>query len=980
MYSMNMSALWPRMGTLYRPNWVNVSLLACAIKIAVFPAIAYAEMVNERAESNGSGFAVVDSEYLSKAKNTVRSKPVAKKAVIVNKNTAATSSVKPVKPSVKKSPTVANKTVPKTAPSMTNINNRQVSSPQPAGQQTVSVDSNISYDGEYIFDDSLVLGAIGAYGGTARFNQPNSVIPGVYQVDVFLNNKFISRKDIEFKTQSDAKVEPCIDDAFLDSLSLLSPPEAMPAGCIPLSARINGAFTQFDTSKLRLDISIPQALLKRTARGYVDPKNWDAGNTIAFANYNTSSSYSSRSDTTSTYLGLNSGINLGLWRVRQQSSYNYDENSGGKWRSIRAYVQRAIPEISSELTVGDGFTSGRLLSGMAYRGFQIGSDDRMMPETQRGYAPVVRGVARTNATVVVRQNGNILYQTTVPAGPFVIDDLYPTNYGGDIDVTVTEADGQVSSFSIPFSAVPDSLRQGAYRYSMAVGRARSVGDGKDIFGELTYQRGLSNAITLNTGTRLAKDYYSLVLGSAYTNWLGAFGVNLTYSNAKIVDGQSEDGWMTNLSYSRTIQSTGTTVSFAGYRYSTKGYRDLSDVLGIRDAYERGGAAWTSSTYLQRTRLEVTMNQTLDRYGSMFVSASKQYYRDSRPADTQIQAGYANNWGNLNYSINLSRMYNYSSEKNENMISLSLSMPLGSSIYAPVGSINSIRSPDGDYSSQATVTGLLDEANTVSYSLNANHDSRDDRVVWGGTLQKRFPVVTVNGSYNRNASDWSGTFGLRGAIVGHSGGVTLGPYVGDTFALVEAKEAKGAKLSNAQNVTIDGFGYAIVPSLSPYRYNTITLNSDGMDSNVELRDNQKIVAPYAGAVVKVKFETISGYPLLLQTTMSDKSALPMGANVYNEDGAVVGMVGQGSQVFARAEERQGKLYIRWGDEPNEQCSMSYTINGKENQVLYKVKAVCQLEQQSKPVSKLISSQPLNSQPSTSQTISNNGQFLRQGNTY
>ncbi|WP_419181903.1 hypothetical protein [Providencia rettgeri] len=32
---------------------------------------------------------------------------------------------------------------------------------------------------------------------------------------------------------------------------------------------------------------------------------------------------------------------------------------------------------------------------------------------------------------------------------------------------------------------------------------------------------------------------------------------------------------------------------------------------------------------------------------------------------------------------------------------------------------------------------------------------------------------------------------------HSGGVTLGPYSGDTFALVEAKGAKGTHVLNAQ---------------------------------------------------------------------------------------------------------------------------------------------------------------------------------------
>lgn len=48
------------------------------------------------------------------------------------------------------------------------------------------------------------------------------------------------------------------------------------------------------------------------------------------------------------------------------------------------------------------------------------------------------------------QNGHEIYQTTVAPGPFEINDLYPTSYSGDLDVTVTEANGAVSRFSVPF--------------------------------------------------------------------------------------------------------------------------------------------------------------------------------------------------------------------------------------------------------------------------------------------------------------------------------------------------------------------------------------------------------------------------------------------------------------------------------------------------------------------------------------------------
>ncbi|WP_157699308.1 fimbria/pilus outer membrane usher protein, partial [Serratia marcescens] len=47
-------------------------------------------------------------------------------------------------------------------------------------------------------------------------------------------------------------------------------------------------------------------------------------------------------------------------------------------------------------------------------------DDNMLPPNLRGYAPEVTGVAKTNAKVTISQQGRVLYETTVAAGPFRI--------------------------------------------------------------------------------------------------------------------------------------------------------------------------------------------------------------------------------------------------------------------------------------------------------------------------------------------------------------------------------------------------------------------------------------------------------------------------------------------------------------------------------------------------------------------------------
>ncbi|WP_254622297.1 fimbria/pilus outer membrane usher protein, partial [Stenotrophomonas sp. GbtcB23] len=91
--------------------------------------------------------------------------------------------------------------------------------------------------------------------------------------------------------------------------------------------------------------------------------------------------------------------------------------SGGMdWNSLSAYAQRDIPSLRSQLILGDSFTSGQIFDSVGFRGASLGSDDRMLPQSLRGYAPTLRGVAATQARVQVWQSGNLIYETSVAPG------------------------------------------------------------------------------------------------------------------------------------------------------------------------------------------------------------------------------------------------------------------------------------------------------------------------------------------------------------------------------------------------------------------------------------------------------------------------------------------------------------------------------------------------------------------------------------
>ncbi len=78
----------------------------------------------------------------------------------------------------------------------------------------------------------------------------------------------------------------------------------------------------------------------------------------------------------------------------------------------RRRLERDLTRWQSELTSGIPSRRAMCLTRYSFRNI-LASSDAMLPDSQKGFAPTIRGIARTNAQVTVRQNGYVLYQTYV---------------------------------------------------------------------------------------------------------------------------------------------------------------------------------------------------------------------------------------------------------------------------------------------------------------------------------------------------------------------------------------------------------------------------------------------------------------------------------------------------------------------------------------------------------------------------------------
>lgn len=76
--------------------------------------------------------------------------------------------------------------------------------------------------------------------------------------------------------------------------------------------------------------------------------------------------------------------------------------------------------------------------------------------------------------MVVSQQGRVLYETQVAAGPFRIQDINDA-VSGELDVRVEEQDGSVQEFKMNTANIPYLTRPGTVRYKLATGKPSEWG-------------------------------------------------------------------------------------------------------------------------------------------------------------------------------------------------------------------------------------------------------------------------------------------------------------------------------------------------------------------------------------------------------------------------------------------------------------------------------------------------------------------------
>lgn len=768
--------------------------------------------------------------------------------------------------------------------------------------------------------------------------ESGSQIPGSYRVDVVLGDRVVDTGNIEFKAVKNATgeeaLQPCLSVEQLAGWGVrteLFPDLSAEGGCARLDA-IPQAATEFQFSDQRLLISVPQAALSSPVRGDVPPEMWDEGINAGMLNYSISGANnrfrnSGGSDSNNQYANLRPGINMGPWRLRNYTTWNRDGSGQANWENVYTYAQRAIIPLKAQLTAGDSSSSSDVFDSLPFRGMQLASDDDMLPDSMKGYAPVVRGIARTNAQVVVRQNGYQIYQTYVAPGAFEIIDMYPTGGAGDLSVTIKEADGSEQHFTVPFASLPVLQREGRLRYAATGGLYRSYNSSidKTPFGQLTAIYGLSQGVTLYGGLQESDKYQSVATGLGKNmGSAGAVSADLTQAWATPKDKEISSGQSWRIRYSKNFVETGTNFAIAGYRYSTSGYYGMQEVL---DSYGDNGTAEER----RRNRMELTMSQSMGgNLGALMMSAVKEDYWQAGQKMESYSAGYSSAWQSISYGLTYtysknSRGVNQAVYDRDQQVALNVSVPLDK--FQPQSWANYSMNTSKNNGSSHTLgaSGIALENNALNWNVQQGYGTNG--VGYTGNANANYKgtygEMTAGYAYDKHADRFN--YGLQGGVVAHSDGVTLSQPLGETNVLVKAPGVKGVGVQNQTGAKTDFRGYTLVSTVMPYRKNDVTLMTETLPDDAELELTTKTVVPTRGAIVRADYKTSVGMRALMVLTQADGRPIPFGA-IANSDAAArdAFIVGNAGQVYLTGLADEGKLLVSWGEESHNQCTVKYNL--------------------------------------------------------
>lgn len=783
----------------------------------------------------------------------------------------------------------------------------------------------------------------------AVFSRDLYIVPGVYPFKLYINNVYLPEEKIHIVSLGDETSEACLTSDIVEkfnlnksALSSLKWQKMDELECLEMTS-LAGMTAKPDLSNNSLTINIPKMHQEYSTFDWEPASRWEDGITGIISDYSLTSQYNhslgSNYASDAIYLsGLGViGANLNSWRIRGhwQGTYNHIQTNKAedvkelKWNNIYAY--RAVRGLKAKLIVGEDYLQSDLFDSFKYTGIALRSDDNMLPPNLRSYAPEITGFAETNAIVKISQDGRIIYESLVPAGPFRIQNLN-SGISGTLQVTVEESDGRVSEFEVEAKNVPFLSRPGAIRYKISMGRPTDLNhhiDG-DLFAQSEISWGVNNGWSIFGGAINSHDYNSFSIGIGRDlSQFGAVAASLNQSVTSINSQSTHKGKSIKVDYYKSIQEQNSQLMLSTQRVLDREFMTMTDFINYNSNQE---SIYTGYNKILNTA-SMSKNFT-DWRSSMNLSYNHQTYWNrpdshrynltfSKYSDTEM-------FSNVGLSVNIfsSKMQSY----RDNGAYISLSVPLSNGTNINYSTYNG----KNDNTNKLTANTRIDARNNASLSIGNNRHS----ALLSGYYSHKGNNADFNSSFNyisNSSINLSSTVQGGMTLTGHGVGLHPITALGGTRILVDTNGVADVPIKyNGSHIRSNHFGTAIVPDLNSYYKSNLAIDINQLPKNVEVAESVTQSTLTEGAIGYRNFDVIYGLKLMVILRLKDGSSPPFASDIRNKDGTVTGIIGDQGEAYIGGIRAGEAMNVSW---QGSECVIQFPQNIGEHNVYDKLLLPC-----------------------------------------
>ncbi|SFU78613.1 outer membrane usher protein [Polaromonas sp. YR568] len=569
------------------------------------------------------------------------------------------------------------------------------------------------------------------------------------------------------------------------------------------------------------------------------------------------------------------------------------------WRRLETVFSRDFPESTTTLRIGDTITrTGVFGNNLYYGGVQLTRNFALRPGFITQPIPVIAGTSSAPSTVDLYINDALRQTSSVPTGPFTIDNFPLITGTGEARVVVRDVLGRETVVVQPFFTHNDLLEEGLSDWSFEAGKLRrNLGQDNANYGATfasgLWRQGLSKSVTAEAEGKLSADASAVSLGLSYELPLQSLGLLAISRSRSKLSGQGSK-WAAGVERTSLKQSFTARVEGAG-----RDYRELG---------------WEDTRLANRMQISASYNYATETWGAWGLGYARINTYDRGSLST----------ASLNYSMRVGQRgalsftaTRVSGSSQGNSVGATLLLPLESGIT--VSSSVTRRSGETD----AYISASRSLSSDTGTGWRALAGTRADKAYSEGGVYVQGDKSLLTADISASRDQQTVRLGAQGGAVAIDGRFFASRRVDNSFALVEVAGYpdvsvgfQGSKLTHT-----DKDGVALLPRLQPYQRNSIRLDPSELPISAEIDNIELVAVPASRTGVKVTFPVRSGRAALIKIDFDDGEAAPAGALVTLGGDAKEFFVARRGEAFITGMQAKNNLRLAWN---GQSCNLAIEL--------------------------------------------------------